>query len=349
MSAVRAERLTRRYGNLTVLDGVSFALDEHRIHGLLGRNGAGKTTLMRVLTGQELPSSGLVTVYGRQPFENPAALSRLCFVREDQRYPDNYRVRHALAAARLCLPHWSEPLARSLVADFGLPLNRPAKKLSRGMLSALGVTIGLASRAPLTIFDEPYLGLDPVARQLFYDRLLADYAAHPRTVILATHLVDEVADLLEHVVLIDQGRLLLAADTETLRGQVRVLAGPAEAVARLADGRRSLRRERMAGMSRVTVRGDWSDADLAHAERLGVDVSAVSLQQAMVLIAGAVRSPAASDRPDDRPDGAAPPGSGPADLPGSGPAGLPAGADRRPGESESGARVAAGSTIEDAR
>ena len=88
------------------------------------------------------------------------------------------------------------------------------RKLSRGMLSALGVTVGLAARAPLTFFDEPYLGLDAVARQLFYDRLLADYAEHPRTVVLSTHLIDEVGDLIEHVLLIDRGRLLLDEDAD---------------------------------------------------------------------------------------------------------------------------------------
>ena len=80
------------------------------------------------------------------------------------------------------------------------------KALSRGMLSAAGIIVGLASRAPLTIFDEPYLGLDAVARSLFYDRLLEDYTEHPRTVILSTHLIDEVSRLLEHVIVLDQGQ-----------------------------------------------------------------------------------------------------------------------------------------------
>ncbi|MFX8410510.1 AAA family ATPase, partial [Acinetobacter baumannii] len=81
--------------------------------------------------------------------------------------------------------------ASRLIADFALPLRRPIKKLSRGQLAAVGVVVGLASRADLTFFDEPYLGLDAVARQIFYDRLLTDYAEHPRTVVLSTHLIDE--------------------------------------------------------------------------------------------------------------------------------------------------------------
>ncbi len=119
-------------------------------------------------------------------------------------------MRHVLSLASHLFPNWDDEFAQSLVDDFKLPRKRDVRKLSRGMLSALGVTIGLAARAPLTFFDEPYLGLDAVARQLFYDRLLADYAEHPRTVVLSTHLIDEVADLIEHVLLLDRGKLVLA-------------------------------------------------------------------------------------------------------------------------------------------
>ena len=109
--------------------------------------------------------------------------------------------------------------------DFDLPSRRPIKKLSRGMTSAVGIVIGLASRAPLTLFDEPYLGLDAVARHQFYDRLLADYAEHPRTIVLSTHLIEEISDLLEHVLLLDRGRVLLDADAETLRATALTVTG----------------------------------------------------------------------------------------------------------------------------
>src|SRR4030095_10272954 len=141
-----------------------------------------------------------------------------------------YRVRHVLRTAAALFPCWDEAFARELVADFGLPSDRHAHKLSRRMLSALRVTVGLASHAPLTFFDEPYLGLDAVARQLFYDRLLADFAEHPRTVVLSTHLIDEVADLIEHVVLLDRGRVLLDEEAEALRGAAVVVSGPSAAV-----------------------------------------------------------------------------------------------------------------------
>ena len=126
-----------------------------------------------------------MTVLGACPVENEKVLRRMVFVREDQAYPD-LKVRHALQAASWFYPNWSHELAGALLEEFALPLNRKIKKLSRGMRSALGIVIGLAARAQVTLFDEPYAGLDPVARQLFYDRLLADYAEHPRTVQLVS-------------------------------------------------------------------------------------------------------------------------------------------------------------------
>jgi ABC-2 type transport system ATP-binding protein len=281
-TVVTARGVSKRYGDVLALDDVSFSLRENAIHGLLGRNGAGKTTLMQVLTGQIRASAGQVEVFGGQPYENAQALSRVCFVKESQPYPTVFRVRHVLRSAAGLFPLWDDDFARSLVADFQLPMSRSVKKLSRGMRSALGVIIGLASRAPLTIFDEPYLGLDAVARQIFYDRLLADYAAHPRTVVLSTHLIDEVGDLLEQVLLLDRGQLVLDEEADALRGQVVAATGPELSVSGFAAGRTELHRERLGGLVRATLHGSFGSTDRSLAQALGVEVEPLSLQQFIV-------------------------------------------------------------------
>ncbi len=278
---VSVQDLSKRYGAVAAVDGVSFELRRNGIYGLLGRNGAGKTTLMQLLTGQQFATAGTVRVLGADPVENERVLRQVSFIKESQRYPETYRVRHVLLAGRLLFPAWDEAFARSLVADFQLPPSRPVKKLSRGMLSALGVTVGLASRAPITFFDEPYLGLDAVARQLFYDRLLADYARHPRTVVLSTHLIDEVSGLLEHVLLIERGRLVLDEAADTLRGQVVTVTGPAQTVDRLTANADELHREHLGPLTRATVRGAVSAGD---AREAGVQLEPVSLQQLVVRI-----------------------------------------------------------------
>jgi ABC-2 type transport system ATP-binding protein len=282
-TVVTAAHLTKEYGGLAALDDVTFSLRENVIYGLLGRNGAGKTTLMQILTGQTLAKAGTLSVFGAHPYENERVLSNVCFIKESQRYPDGFKVRDALRSARLLFPSWDEDFAAALLDDFALPPRRNIKKLSRGMHSSLGVIIGLASRAPLTLFDEPYLGLDAVARRLFYDRLLADYAEHPRTIVLSTHLIDEVSDLIEHVLLIDHGRIVLDEESDALRGQVMTVTGPSAAIDELAVAH-ELHRERVGGVARATVRGPFGAAERGRAEALGLDLEPMSLQELVVSI-----------------------------------------------------------------
>ncbi|WP_062299689.1 ABC transporter ATP-binding protein [Demequina maris] len=278
---IEATGLSRRFGAVRAVDDVTFAVEEGSICGLLGRNGAGKTTLMNLVTGQDFASAGTVRVFGEDPVENARALTRLCFIKESQSYPDAYRGRHVLAMAPHFFPHFDAALAERLVADFGVPVDRMVKKMSRGQRSAIGAIVGIASRAELTLLDEPYAGLDAVARHIFYDRLLEDYAAHPRTIVLSTHLIDEAADLLDHVLVIHEGRLEIDADTEELRGTASTLVGRASDVEAFVAGREVLAREHIGGISSATVAGLGAD-DKARAASSGLEVTPVSLQQLIV-------------------------------------------------------------------
>ncbi|UJC77267.1 ABC transporter ATP-binding protein [Rhodococcus erythropolis] len=274
--------VNRSYGDVDALSDVSFEISQNKIYGLLGRNGAGKTTIMQILTGQDLLTSGDVEVFGAAPFENADVLANVCFVKESQTYPEDLKVKHVLVAAGHLLPHWDHAFAEALLDDFQLPLCRKVKKLSRGMRSALGVIIGLASRAPLTLFDEPYLGLDAVARQLFYDRLLADYAEHPRTVVLSTHLIDEVANLLEHVIVVDSGRIVVDEDADALRGRAVVVSGPIDAVDAVATSGRVLRRETLGAHSRIMLQADVTETERIRLREAGVQVEPASLQELVI-------------------------------------------------------------------
>ncbi len=278
---VRVSGLTRRFGSFTAVDDVSFTLEADRIYGLLGRNGAGKTTLMQLLTAQQFPTAGRIEVFGQSPMENPAVLRRVCFVKESQKYPDDWRVKHVFASAPWFFDNWDAAFAERLIADFRLPLKRQIKKLSRGQLSAIGVVVGLASRAPLTFFDEPYLGLDAVARQTFYDRLLEDFAEHPRTVVLSTHLIDEVSNLLEHVLVIDEGRILIDQGAEEVRSSAVTVVGGRRAVDAFVAGREVLHRDGLGGLASVTVTS-LTPEDRRDALDAGLELAPVSLQQLIV-------------------------------------------------------------------
>ncbi|MFS0911182.1 ABC transporter ATP-binding protein [Microbacterium sp. 179-I 3D2 NHS] len=281
-TVIEVQNLTKRYKDKRALDNVSLSLEEGAIYGLLGRNGAGKTTLMSILTAQNFASSGEVRVFGEQPYENARVLDRVCFVRESQKYPDDAYPRHAFKAASLFFRNWDQGLADQLIEQFQLPMKQTIKKLSRGQLSAVGVIIGLASRADLTFFDEPYLGLDAVARQIFYDRLLEDYAEHPRTIILSSHLIDEVANLIEKVIVIDNGKILLDDDTDAVRDRAVTVVGDAEKVDAWASGREVLHRESLGRVASITVLGAVSADERAEITASGLDLAPVSLQQLIV-------------------------------------------------------------------
>ncbi|MCW4386632.1 ABC transporter ATP-binding protein [Salinibacterium sp. SYSU T00001] len=278
---VQVSGLSKTYGSVRAVDDVSFTLEENKITGLLGRNGAGKSTLMSLLTGQEFATRGDIRVFGASPVENASVLQKICFIKESQRYPEDFVVKHVFASAPWFFANWDADFAAQLIDEFRLPTDRRVKKLSRGQLSAVGIIVGLASRAPLTFFDEPYLGLDAVARQLFYDRLLEDYAEHPRTVVLSTHLIDEVSMLLEHVLLIDDGRIVIDDDAENLRNSATTVVGTRAAVDSFVAGHEVLHRESIGGLASVTV-GTLDAQDRAAAAAAGLELSPVSLQQLII-------------------------------------------------------------------
>ena len=280
-AVVEVSRLTKRFGSFTAVDDVSFTIEEHGIYGLLGRNGAGKTTIMQLLTGQDFATSGTIRVFGSNPVENAGVLEQISFIKESQKYPEDFQVKHVFKSAPWFFANWDAEFAARLIEEFRLPLKRRIKKLSRGQLSAVGVIVGLASRAPLTFFDEPYLGLDAVARQLFYDRLLEDYAEHPRTVVLSTHLIDEVSDLLEHVIVIDEGQIIIDAPADELRGSVTNVVGPASVVDTFVAKRDVLHRDGIGGLASVTIAA-LSAAEQSAARGAGLELTPVSLQQLIV-------------------------------------------------------------------
>ncbi|GGH51448.1 ABC transporter ATP-binding protein [Microbacterium album] len=279
---IEVRNLTKRYKDKLALDDVSFDVQRDTIYGFLGRNGAGKTTAMSIMTAQNFATSGTVRAFGEEPYENARVLSRMCFVRESQKYPDDATPLHAFASARLFFRNWDQGFAESLIDDFQLPVKTRIKKLSRGQLSAVGVIIGLAARADVTFFDEPYLGLDAVARQIFYDRLLADYAERPRTVLLSSHLIDEVSNLIERVLVIDGGRIIMDESTDDARAQATNVVGDAAAVEAAIRGREVIHRESLGRVTSVTFLGPLSQAERAELTTAGLEFAPVSLQQLIV-------------------------------------------------------------------
>jgi ABC-2 type transport system ATP-binding protein len=279
---IEVKGLTKSYKGVTAVSDINFSIEAGKIYGLLGRNGAGKTTIMNMITAQLFPTSGEIKVFGEEPYENASVLSQICFIKESQKYPDHFRVVDVLGICSSFFPKWDMEYANSLIEDFRLPLKRKIQKLSRGMFSSLGIVIGLASRAPITIFDEPYLGLDAVARSMFYSRLLEDYGAYPRTIILSTHLIDEVSRMLEHVLVIDDGKLIINEDADAIRGRAYNVVGPSKKVDSFTIGKETLKRDSIGSLVSTTIMGDLNQNIRIQAEEMGLEITPVSLQELII-------------------------------------------------------------------
>ncbi|HEX6326006.1 MAG TPA: ABC transporter ATP-binding protein [Jiangellaceae bacterium] len=278
---IEVQDLTVRYGDVAALDELSLHCEGGKIHGLLGRNGAGKSTLLAALAAYRRPTSGRVLVGGENPFENPRLMPQICLIREALDVYDTETCRSVLSLGAL-RPTWDAEYAEELVEKFEIPVTRRSvTKLSRGTKAALACVIGLASRAPLTIFDESYLGMDAPSRAAFYDELLADYMRHPRTIVISTHLVEEFSGLFEQVAIIDSGRLVLQDETDEIRARGASVIGPAEVVDRVA-GHAAVAERRLGPTKSVTVYGDLG-ADFEETVRAaGLELGPVSLQDLFI-------------------------------------------------------------------
>lgn len=276
--AIEIQGLTRTYRGVAALDGVSIQIKKNAITGLLGRNGSGKTTFMSLVTAQDRQNAGTVTVNGVSPFENAEILERMCFIRDNQRYPDDYQLAHAIRAARLFYPNWSQELADELISLFRIPKKPVIKKFSRGQLSSLGIVLGLASRADITFFDEPYLGLDATARHHFYDVLIRDFTEHPRTIVLSTHLINEMDRLLEDVIVLEEGKVVKHGSVDDLLQGVYALAGTTRHVSEFVKTKTVISRRVIGGLSTAMIEGHLTAEDRAQAQLVGLEVTPVPLQ-----------------------------------------------------------------------
>jgi ABC-2 type transport system ATP-binding protein len=213
-----------RYGADRALDNVSLTIEPGTITGLLGPNASGKSTLLGLLASFRRPSSGRVFVGGADPFEDEQRMERICLAGEGGHLLQG-SVQDTLRFAARARPGWAADLAAEMIDHLEIPGRAIVPQLSRGKRAGLAAAIGLASRAELTMFDEVQLGMDAPTRAYFYERRLEDYIAHPRTVIIASHLIEEVERVLERVVVLDRGRVRIDGEVEQIVAEHSAAAG----------------------------------------------------------------------------------------------------------------------------
>ena len=222
MNIIETDQLSRRYWRNEALRGLTLAVPTGSVFALLGANGAGKTTAIKVLMGLLPPSSGSARVLGvdsRRLGERERA--QIGYVSENQKLPLWMTVRQLLDYCRPFYPNWDPALESKLLAQFDLPGERKLKHLSRGMLMKAALLSTLAYRPKLLVLDEPFSGLDPLARDDFVRGVLEASELGDWTVLVSSHDIEEVERLADHVALLESGRLRFSETTESLLGRFR--------------------------------------------------------------------------------------------------------------------------------
>ncbi|MDI7741328.1 ABC transporter ATP-binding protein [Lysinibacillus fusiformis] len=279
---IEVKNLSVQYRAQTALKDISFTLNENKVYGLLGRNGAGKTTLLSLLASFREPSSGSITIEGENPFENAKIMQHVNFVYNKDFKDETENLKNTLEDVSKYRPYFDLEYANHLVQKFKLPTDKPLKQLSKGKQSAVMVTIGLASRAPITIFDEAYNGMDAPTREIFYQELLVDQSEHPRMIIVSTHLVSEMEYLFEEVLIINKGELVLQENYETLVAKGASITGPAEEVDSFVQEKQQLNTKQLGNTKSVMVYGEISEAERKAAIAKGLEIGPLSLQDLFI-------------------------------------------------------------------
>ncbi|MBA2176324.1 ABC transporter ATP-binding protein [Halobacillus locisalis] len=285
MKAIHCKELTKQYRRKAALDGVDLSIDDNKIIGLIGRNGAGKTTLLKIISGMLRESSGHVEVFSKRPFNNLFVSANSIYIDDQMNFPPSLTLKELLKEGRRFYKNWDHDLALRLFEHFGFHEKESHKNLSKGKESTFNMIVGLCSRCPLTIFDEPTTGMDAAVRKDFHRALLKDYIAHPRTILLSTHYMNEMEDLFEEVVLLDHGKLRLHTTMDDLREYAIGLSGKVSSVQPWLEGRDVLDQQE-SGLDdvQVAVKHDYTDGEIQRMRLDGISVTSIQPTDACMFL-----------------------------------------------------------------
>jgi ABC-2 type transport system ATP-binding protein len=221
MACIEARGLRKTYGTTAALDGIDLRIEPGRIVGLIGPNGAGKTTAMNATVGLT-PFDGYLRVLGRDPWTERDRLMRdVCFIADVAVLPRWIRVSQAIDYTAGVHPRFDRAKAEAFLTRTAIRPDSRVRELSKGMVTQLHLALVMAIDARLLVLDEPTLGLDILFRKQFYDALLNDYFERSRTVLVATHQVEEIEHVITDLVFIDRGRIVFNRTMEDVESRYR--------------------------------------------------------------------------------------------------------------------------------
>ncbi|MEV5509304.1 ABC transporter ATP-binding protein [Streptomyces orinoci] len=293
MNVIETLKLAKRYGRRWALEDCTLALPAGRVVALVGPNGSGKTTLLHLAVGLMSQTSGTVTVLGGSRPGSQDALDRVGFMAQSTALYRNLSVEDALRVGRNLNRRWDNALALERLRERDIPLDRKVGKLSGGQQSQVALALVLAKRPDLLILDEPLAALDPLARHEFMSALMAAVAADGLSVVFSSHVVAELENVCDHLIVLSGGRVQVAGDVDDLTASHQVLAGPAEEAGALAASLPVVRQQWAAAQTQLLVR-----AGSGEPLPPGWQSHGVGLEE---LVLAYLREPSASVLPGPRP------------------------------------------------
>lgn len=287
-AAVDCRNLSVRYGRTQALDQVSLTVEPGQVYALLGRNGSGKTSLVRCLLGHQKPHAGRVALLGQDVWSARAALmERVGVVAEEPDAPPAMTARQLLKFCAGLYPGWDAAAADARLGRFGVPLEVPCGRLSRGQKAQLALTLALGPGPRLLVLDDPTLGLDPVARREIYDELLSELADRGTTIFITTHDLAGIEGIADRVGILHQGRLLLDAALEDLKARCRKVSwAPAQALRSEDLAPFAPLGIRLGGLGGEAVLTQGEPAALLAADRPDLQLHPLSLEELFIALVG---------------------------------------------------------------
>lgn len=266
------------YDTTKILYDFNLSEKDKNIVGLWGRNGTGKTTFMKLLAGHLKPDQGEINIVGFNPYNNDQTSDHLCYMQEEHPFSIIWKVKDALRYGEHYNPNWDMTFARELLTVFKLDENKNVTKLSKGMKSALQFIIGIASKADITILDEPTNGLDAGMRKKFDKVLMESYEEHPRLILLSSHHIEEIQPLCDSLVVIHDGRAIIHESMETMREKGIWLSGEKTSIVKLVDSYNVLEKAEMGTKMKVMLDESYTDKWKLYAQSNGLSIEPASLQ-----------------------------------------------------------------------
>lgn len=283
MSNIEFENVNKSFKDKEVIKNISLKINGGKIYGLLGRNGVGKTTLLRLINNREVLTSGEILIDGENVYENQEALSKIYLMEEKNYFEEDMKISKIFKWTKEFYKNFNMDYALNLSKEFNLDINKKIKELSTGYSSILKIILALSSGAEILCFDEPVLGLDVNYRELFYKELLKFYEKTEKTIIIATHLIEEIANIIEEVIILKDGQVIKSGEVEKILSSVYSITGKSDVVKEYL--RECVKKddvvsiEEMASFEKVIILGK---KDLSKIKALGLNLEKVELQKLFI-------------------------------------------------------------------